>query len=406
MGVFSINESHFNIGDLPEVEMNENYSTGTDMAIALVEARENEFAVLQAGIKQDMIAAMCEDYDERLTINEATAGGVMAKVKEILKKLLEKLKSLFHSFMAKMNSFFMDSNEFYKKYSAEIAKKPLRDFEIKARKFDRTKFNGLIKKEIKLKSDIDNSGHYYDKHIDVSSDEKYEKETEKDKIGELVIGMIFEDKAIKEMSIDEDFGNVAKEIEDYVFEDAEKHDNLSGSTIVTSDWIGKLLSEKKFISDIEKVNKSSEKAIAKLIKEIDKDITKMAGTVGTDKEYTSKSHIARISQNVNTKSNYATIGKTGNFEKPYQITGAASDAKSARVSTMMRHASYNQAVASAFQDCMIKAQNARLACAKKAVAQAKKIFAAAVAYNPKKEDYDFYTAVGEAAEFEAMMVME
>ena len=399
MGVFSINESHFNIGDLPEVEMNENYSTGTDMAIALVEARENEFAVLQAGIKQDMIAAMCEDYDERLTINEATAGGVMAKVKEILKKLLEKLKSLFHSFMAKMNSFFMDSNEFYKKYSAEIAKKPLRDFEIKARKFDRTKFNGLIKSTINLYADNSNRADY-------DSDEKLDKLIDKDKVAEVVTNLIFTTNALKEMSIDEDFGNVAKEIEDYVFEDAEKHDNLSGSTIVTSDWIGKLLSEKKFISDIEKVNKSSEKAIAKLIKEIDKDITKMAGTVGTDKEYTSKSHIARISQNVNTKSNYATIGKTGNFEKPYQITGAASDAKSARVSTMMRHASYNQAVASAFQDCMIKAQNARLACAKKAVAQAKKIFAAAVAYNPKKEDYDFYTAVGEAAEFEAMMVME
>ena len=399
MGVFSINESHFNIGDLPEVEMNENYSTGTDMAIALVEARENEFAVLQAGIKQDMIAAMCEDYDERLTINEATAGGVMAKVKEILKKLLEKLKGLFHSFMAKMNSFFMDSNEFYKKYSAEIAKKPLRDFEIKARKFDRTKFNGLIKSTINLYADNSNRADY-------DSDEKLDKLIDKDKVAEVVTNLIFTTNALKEMSIDEDFGNVAKEIEDYVFEDAEKHDNLSGSTIVTSDWIGKLLSEKKFISDIEKVNKSSEKAIAKLIKEIDKDITKMAGTVGTDKEYTSKSHIARISQNVNTKSNYTTIGKTGNFEKPYQITGAASDAKSARVSTMMRHASYNQAVASAFQDCMIKAQNARLACAKKAVAQAKKIFAAAVAYNPKKEDYDFYTAVGEAAEFEAMMVME
>ena len=404
MGVFSINTGYITEDiDLDEIEMNENYTTGTDMAIALVEARENEFAILQAGIKQDLVAAMCEDYDERLTINEATAGGVMAKVKEILKKLLEKLKGLFHSFMAKMNSFFMDSNEFYKKYSAEIAKKPLRDFEIKARKFDRTKFNGLIKKEIKLKSDIDNSGHYYDKHIDVSSDEKYEKETEKDKIGELVIGMIFEDKAIKEMSIDEDFGNVAKEIEDYVFEDAEKHDNLSGSTIVTSDWIGKLLSEKKFISDIEKVNKSSEKAIAAIIKRVDKELTKIAGTVGTDKEFRTDMHTATISQDVNKKSK---VDSSDTMGPSNLISGPSSDAKSETAGKMMRTAAYTQTLFSAFQDCMIKAQNARLACAKKAVAQAKKIFAAAVAYNPKKEDYDFYTAVGEAAEFEAMMVME
>ena len=40
------------------------------------------------------------------------------------------------------------------------------------------------------------------------------------------------------------------------------------------------------------------------------------------------------------------------------------------------------------------------------MAQARKIFAAAVAYNPKKEDYDYYTAVGESAEFEAIMAME
>ena len=397
MGVFSINTGYITEDiDLDEIEMNENYTTGTDMAIALVEARENEFAILQAGIKQDLVAAMCEDYDERLTINEATAGGVMAKVKEILKKLLEKLKGLFHSFMAKMNSFFMDSNEFYKKYSAEIAKKPLRDFEIKARKFDRTKFNGLIKSTINLYADNSNRADY-------DSDEKLDKLIDKDKVAEVVTNLIFTTNALKEMSIDEDFGNVAKEIEDYVFEDAEKHDNLSGSTIVTSDWIGKLLSEKKFISDIEKVNKSSEKAIAAIIKRVDKELTKIAGTVGTDKEFRTDMHTATISQDVNKKSK---VDSSDTMGPSNLISGPSSDAKSETAGKMMRTAAYTQTLFSAFQDCMIKAQNARLACAKKAVAQAKKIFAAAVAYNPKKEDYDFYTAVGEAAEFEAMMVME
>ena len=402
MGVFSINTGYITEDiDLDEIEMNENYTTGTDMAIALVEARENEFAVLQAGIKQDLVAAMCEDYDERLAINEATAGGVMAKVKEILKKLLEKLKGLFHAFMAKMNSFFMDSNEFFKKYSAEIAKKPLRDFEIKARKFDRTKFDTkLIKKTIQFTAYINSvdSG-------DFSTDEKYRDKIEKDKIAEAVIDKIFETEAKNAMDIDDDFGNVAKEIEDYVFEDAEKHDNLSGATIVTSDWIGKLLSEKKFITDIEKINKSSEKAIAKLIKDIDKDLTKIAGTIGTDKEFTSSSRTIKINQDVNKKSEVSSY--EGKSNPLYTIDGAASDAKSAKATIMMRTASYYQTLTSAFQDCMIKAQNARLACAKKAVAQAKKIFAAAVAYNPKKEEgYEFYTAVGEAAEFEAMMAME
>ena len=403
MGVFSINESHFNIGALPEVEMNEDYKTGVDMAIALVESRENEFAVLQAGIKQDMMAAMCEDYDERLAINEATASGVLGKVKEILTKLLEKLKGIFHAFMAKMNSFFMDANTFYKKYSAEIAKKRLTDFKIKARKFDRDNFDNLIQYKDSW------FGAWNDAAFDTQ--EKADKYTDKDKVANSVLKDVFTDSALKSMSIDEDFGNIAKEIEDYVFEDAEEHDNLSGSTIVTATWIGKLLSEKNFITNIDKVNKSVEKAIAKLIRELDKDVQGIAGTVGTDKEYQTKMHGISLSGNAKTKSEYTTQDEDdipgGGYGDDFKISGAKGDKdKEAKATTMMRAAAAQQLWVTTFQDCMIKAQNARLACAKKAVAQAKKIFAAAVAYNPKKEDYEFYTAVGESAEFEAMMAME
>ena len=398
MGVFSINESHFNIGALPEVEMNEDYKTGVDMAIALVESRENEFAVLQAGIKQDMMAAMCEDYDERLAINEATASGVFGKIKEILKKLLEKLKSIFHAFMAKMNSFFMESTKFYKTYSAEIAKKRLTDFKIKAREFHREKFDKLI--------DYDTTRFSIYADSDYDTQEKADKLMDKDDIAKEVIEFVFTEDANKAMSIDEDLNNVAKEIEDYVFEDAEELCNLSWYTIISSPWICKLLSEKKFISDIEKVNRSSEKAIEKLIKEIDKDIQGLAGTIGTDKEYTTKLHKVSLSGDAKNKSAYeyndvpATLGSS-------TVSGAKGDKqKEAKAATMMRKAAALQLWATTFQECMIKAQNARLTCAKKAVAQAKKIFAAAVAYNPKKEDYELYTAVGESAEFEAMMAME
>lgn len=394
MGVFSINESHFNLGSI-EVEMNEDYKTGVDMAIALVESRENEFAVLQAGIKQDMMAAMCEDYDERLAINEATASGVFGKIKEILKKLLEKLKGIFHAFMAKMNSFFMDANTFYKKYSAEIAKKQLRDFKIKAREFHRDRLDDLIS--------YSDRGYAIFNNPKYDTQEKADKEMDKDKMAEHVIDIVFTEKAKKSLSIDEDFGNITKEIEDWVFEDAEEHDDLSGGTIITSDWIGKLLSEKKFIDNIEKVNKSSEKAIEKLIKEIDKDIQGIAGTIGTDKEYEAKIHRLSLSGNADKKSEYTTADIDGYDRK---ITGSKSKEKDEKATIMMRSASRMNLLATTFQECMIKAQNARLSCAKKAVAQAKKIFAAAVAYNPKKEDYEFYTAVGESAEFEAMMAME
>lgn len=399
MGVFSINESHFNLGGLPEVEMNENYSTGTDMAIALVEARENEFAVLQAGIKQDAMAAMCEDWDERLAINEATASGLLGKVKEILKKLLEKLKGIFHAFMAKMHSFFMDANAFYKKYSAEIGKKNLRDFKIKAREFHRDRLDNLFS----FNSTAPTKGLFasFDKtDTRFDNDDFVEKMMDKDGINEIVLQQIFYNKALSAMSIDDDFGNIAKEIEDYVFEDAEEHDNLSGATIITSSWIGSLLNEKKFISNIEKVNRSSEKAIADMIKNLDKQSVKIAGTIGTDKEFTSQSHAITLSIDPNNKSKYENeyTGEDGR-----KITGPKSKIKDQEATRMLKQVAWNQTFFTSFQEAMIKAQNARLACAKKAVAQAKKIFAAAVAYNPKKENYELYTAVGESAEFEAMM---
>lgn len=391
MGVFSVNENHFGLGSLPEVEMNEAYTTGVDMAIALVECKQNEFAVLQAGIKQDMIAAVTEDLEEREAINEATASDVVNKVKEILKKLLEKLKSIFHSFMAKINSFFMDSQDLFKKYSGEIAKKNFSDFKLKVRKFNRTKFNGLLT----------TSEHQFSVGATTLDDEKLHDAMESDKLNEEAIDLVFSKAAKTAMSIDDDLGNLEKEVEDYCFEDAETKDDFTSSTIITDDWIGGLLNTKKFIEDIEKNNKSVETAIQKALNSIDKDIKKIAGLIGkkdTGEYVTHQTSVARNGDGE--KATYKSELGTSNRTK------AATNATDVAKTKLLRGATLAQAKASAYQTVTIKAQNARLNCAKKAMAQAKKIFAAAVAYNPKKENFDFYTAVAESEEFDAVMAME
>lgn len=400
MGVFSINESHFNIGALPEVEMNEDYKTGVDMAIALVESRENEFAVLQAGIKQDMMAAMCEDYDERLAINEATASGVLGKVKEILTKLLEKIKGIFHAFMTKINSFFMDSNKFFKKYSSEIAGKNLTDFKVKAREFHLDRFNGFIDKTARTFGQPAKGTITAWKN---KTTDEISREMDSDKLGKEALSLVFDLNHLGKMSIDEDFGNLAKEVEDYLFEEAEEMDNLNGSKIVTDDWIGGLLSTKNFISNIEKTNQATENKLKKMIAELGKDITGVAGTVGTNKTYKAKAHTITFKDD----QDYRKDGSKTTYSSDETKGTYINDTTSKEVKeAILKYTAYEQARATKFQDCMIKAQNVRLACAKKAVAQARKIFAAAVAYNPKKEDYELYTAVGESAEFEAMMAME
>lgn len=391
MGVFSVNENHFGLGSLPEVEMNEAYTTGVDMAIALVECKQNEFAVLQAGIKQDMIAAVTEDLEEREAINEATASDVVNKVKEILKKLLEKLKSIFHSFMAKINSFFMDSQDMFKKYSGEIAKKNFSDFKLKVREFKREKFNKLLSIQTISATPTATS----------ASDEKLQDLMENDKLTEIAFKAVFTKEANQALSIDDDLGNMEKEIEDYCFEDAETKDDFTSSTIISSDWIGGLLNTKKFIEDIEKNNKSMENGIQKMLNSIDKDIKKIAGAIG--KKDSAAYTTSKVSITRGGDGQKATFSKADAAGAKNMMAAGAQDEDKTK---LLRGATYIQAVTSRYQTVCIKAQNARLNCAKKAMAQAKKIFAAAVAYNPKKENFDFYTAVAESEEFDAVMAME
>ena len=394
MGVFSVNENHFNLGGLPEVEMNEAYTTGVDMAIALVECKQNEFAVLQAGIKQDMCAAVCEDLEERETLNEATVSELGAKIKEILKKLLEKIKSIFHAFMAKVNSFFIDGEEMFKKYSGEIAKKNFSDFKLKVREFKRDKFNDLIKTTLDTTVTIE-----YD-NVSSLTDEELNELMENDKLAEVAIEAVFTDAACKAMSIDYDLGNLEKEVEDYCFEDSEKKDDWSSATIISANWIGGLLTTKKFIEDIEKTNKSVETKIAKLLNDIDKDLRKVAGTVGKDNSsYNVATRTITIKGGDGSKADYS-VGKADT-----KASVAANNRDKTKINKV-RSITLLQAKVSKYQIVQIKAQNARLSCAKKAMAQAKKIFAAAVAYNPKKENYDFYTAVAESEEFDAAMALE
>lgn len=387
MGVFSVNENHFGLGSVPEVEMNEAYTTGVDMAIALVECKQNEFAVLQAGIKQDMIAAVTEDLEEREAINEATASDLLSKAKEILKKLIEKIKSIFHAFMAKVNSFFMDGEEMFKKYSSEIAKKNFSDFKLKVRKFKRAKFNNLIET-----TDLVANA------ISVKNDSKYQEALESDKLTEKALKTVFTSAALKEMSIDDDLGNLEKEAEDYCFEDSETKDDFTSSGIISSDWIGGLLNTKKFIENIEKTNKSVETQLEKALSKLDKETRKIAGTIGkAGTSYTAQNYTVSTADDGEKASLKASKSK--------EMSVSRKDGDTEKTNAV-KVAAYIQALLSKMQTVQIKGQNARLNCAKKAMAQAKKIFAAAVAYNPKKENYDFYTAVAESEEFDAVMAME
>ena len=87
-----------------------------------------------------------QETGKELFLNEAGAfGGFIDKLKAFFKKVIEKIKSIFHKFMAVINQYRMTDADFLKKYSSEIRRKNLKDFE----------YNGWTFKD--LNAVVDNS---------------------------------------------------------------------------------------------------------------------------------------------------------------------------------------------------------------------------------------------------------
>lgn len=71
-----------------------------------------------------------QETGKELFLNEAGAfNGFIDKLKAFFKKVIEKIKGIFHKFMAVINQYKMTDAEFLKKYSSEIRRKNLKDFE-------------------------------------------------------------------------------------------------------------------------------------------------------------------------------------------------------------------------------------------------------------------------------------
>ena len=71
-----------------------------------------------------------QETGKELFLNEAGAfNGFIDKLKAFFKKVIEKIKGIFHKFMAVINQYRMTDAEFLKKYSSEIRRKNLKDFE-------------------------------------------------------------------------------------------------------------------------------------------------------------------------------------------------------------------------------------------------------------------------------------
>lgn len=124
MGVYSNNRTQLGMYDSNEVFTNESYGHQTGLLEMLVDNIKNDQAIFEAVITNDFREAAGLLTESADIINEA--GNFIDKVKEFLKKCWEKVKGIFKSFIVKINNVIIrDNKEFVNKYKREVLSKDL-----------------------------------------------------------------------------------------------------------------------------------------------------------------------------------------------------------------------------------------------------------------------------------------
>ena len=411
MGIYS-NTRYDNLGNYNvDVAANESYNCVTGCAMALIEGYQNDFALFESAIHSDMaeIAAVNEGVE---VINEG-AKEIWSKLKEIFSKLLAKIKGIFKSFIARISGVFADSAALHKKYSPVISKNSnWKNFKAKVRPF---KGNGAD-----VVGYINDKGTYKYREcywynstgngtiggINVSDIIKKESDIDQDDIYSAVASESLSDD-LKNAINGGDINDIGKEFMDIVFDDEEVKDDWSTGEILHS-YIGDLLKDAtKNGEKIKKCNTNMENTIEKIINQINKESENVSKALSNN----------RLNGKNGTKSPdsygpHKTTTSTGDNFKGTTSTGRDTDRKSGVTAStegtlekVERLAGFWQRYANAEQAVINKLTAARLAAYKFAITQARRVFSSAAAYasvDHKNESYDYYTAVGEAVEYDTL----
>lgn len=361
MGVFSTNRS--NLGPI-DVVAAEGYHGNIGVAQMMIEACQNDQAIFEAVIGNDFKEAFGVSEgtileSELLVVNEAGFGGFINKIKELLTKLLAKIKGLFLALKAKIQNVFIRDNKAYvEKYKNVVLKKDLSKMKFKIQKPTGKELKEPVFKfpgEIGAMSSLTSADAVQKFMDDTFNDEKALEESLGSTIGSSSVSS----------------GEYAKEVHEYLFNDAEEMEGLSASEL--SDLISELVSAKDVLKTIEKGSKDAEKAISDHIKSIEKSRNALSKFVPKDD-----------------KGSVDVGGTETSFKNKDER-----DTLNAKLNALYKGAMVVQAASTKFT-------TAAMTEAKFALAQDRRIFAQAAAYNDKsvKESTELMDIVAEASDYE------
>ena len=327
----------------------------------LMEAKQNDFALFTGIITNDIECCLTEDAAVVQAIEEASVKGIWDSIVSIFEKLIAKIKGLFQTFMAKLSANAKDTQKLYKKYNGTIRYKDLTGFKMKARQFNADAYSKVSDfKGDELSVMVSKAG-------DVSG------EGSETKIIDAVKGNFPE---VIVSACDEKLSNMDEAFDKTCFAE-EKEMTFTGSEVADSDWIGGLLNTTAAdaIKNLKKANAEVEKTLAKQLAEAKKRqkyanaaIKKGPIKDGEYKDMYADSKTSKLLDKDNPERGNTTYGTKEDFEKASKDAGNA-------VSVMSK-----------YQTVLIAYNSARLDTIKKAITQAKKIFAGAAAYRASKKE--------------------
>lgn len=395
MGIYSINNETF--GRNYDVVADESYSGVEGGLIAMLDIQRNNHAMFESMIARDfqeayMIHEGASD-EELISFNEASASGIIDKIKAAVKKIWEKIKGVFKTFITKLDGVInRDTKALVKKYHQKIIVKDLHKFKYKACKKQDTYdqlMTELSKEGNEFKIESQNiitkiSSSTSVKEIrDALSDGEY-----KDKLMPKVF------KGVSALA-KADFKDLKKEMHENCFDSKESEEGISDAEITAIEDV--LKGQEKSIKDIKKMQTATDKHFNGLLKDLDK----------AKNEFAKGTSSSEWGENEKTKTRQMDLGgeythKDKNGKKTTSTIGAEYTKDSA--ANMAKAAGTLHEAITAIQTMYTQTISCFLGEIKFYVGQCKGIYMKLATYNDKKarnEAFEMYLdAVQEAAEYE------
>jgi len=405
MGIFSTNRYN-SVGTDVVIEAAEGYHGEIGAAIAMLEGYQNDMALFNGIIATDFQEACLiqegASVEEVYILQEGALNGAWEKLKEFFIALGKKIKGIFKAFIAKLDATFMkDSKKFYDKYKQDIRikKDSFKDFSVNC---------STLKDGITI-SNLTPAFKSNDKFIIPSAgatgagvNGAYEKglESLKDQISDFDVDTEFS--AAVAAHIDGLPEHVTKSTfeKDYfsrIF--ADKDDVKFTAEQVLDGWVGELLQNKDGLKSIKDTNENTDKAIKYYIDAINKLEKQASDVLRSGKE--GKLTIAKT-LNTTEKGTADTERDTSRQD----TVDASKDSDMLKIKFWQAKYQLAHKKAVVLQDVFNTYAGASVKAYKEACTTARKIFAAAVAYGPKKEDADLVAAIGDSAYYEACELID